>query len=62
LAAEWGGPQQVLCLTPRQFLAFLQLSSDRHNRGLGETLMIAALGARGDAKQVQKLITKLSGE
>ncbi len=50
----------VWSYTPRRISAFLWFASERRRKELAEQLAIATNAARGDPKQVKKMITAMS--
>ena len=50
-----------MTLTPRQIVAYLEFSDrlDRINRG--HALTIAAIGAQGDSKTIEKMLKDFNG-
>lgn len=50
-----------MSLTPRQIAAYLEFSSKLDRIERADALMIAAIGAQGDSKSIEKTIKELSG-
>jgi len=48
-------------LTPRQIAAFLEFSGKLDRIERAEALMIAAIGAQGDSKAIEKTLKELNG-
>jgi len=50
-----------MTLTPRQIAAYLQFSDRLDRIDRAHALIIAAIGAQGDQKAIEKAIKELSG-
>jgi len=48
-----------MSLTPRQIAAYLEFSDKLHRIERADALMIAAIGAQGDSKAIEKTIKEL---
>jgi hypothetical protein len=50
-----------MMLTPRQIAAYLEFSTKLDRNERADALMIAAIGAQGDSKAIEKTHKELSG-
>ena len=50
-----------MTLTPRQIAAFLEFGEKLNRIERASDLMIAAIGAQGDSKSIEKTIKDISG-
>lgn len=50
-----------MMLTPRQIAAYLEFSDKLDRIDRANALMVAAIGAQGDSKHIEKTIKELSG-
>jgi len=50
-----------MTLTPRQIAAFLEFSNKLERNERADALMIAAIGAQGDSKAIEKTLKEISG-
>jgi hypothetical protein len=50
-----------MTLTPRQIAAYLEFSGELDRIERADALMIAAIGAQGDSKAIEKTVKELSG-
>ena len=50
-----------MSLTPRQIAAFLEFSDKVDRIERADALMIAAIGAQGDSKAIEKTLKEISG-
>ncbi|MDE2467226.1 MAG: hypothetical protein KGL35_00355 [Bradyrhizobium sp.] len=53
-------PAEILAMTLRRMNAALELAESRRRRHAAEKLSFAALAARGDGKDIQKQIERLT--
>ena len=53
-------PDYAMTLTPRQIAAYLEFSDKLDRIERADALMIAAIGAQGDSKAIEKTIKELS--
>jgi hypothetical protein len=50
-----------MTLTPRQIAAYLEFSNELDRIKQADALMIAAIGAQGDTKVIEKTLKELNG-
>ena len=50
-----------MMLTPRQIAAYLEFSNELDRIERADALMIAAIGAQGDSKAIEKVLKEISG-
>jgi hypothetical protein len=50
-----------MTLTPRQIAAFLEFSNKLDRSDRADALVIAAIGAQGDDKAIEKMLKDISG-
>ena len=51
-----------MTLTPRQIAAYLEFSNQLDRIEKADALMIAAIGAQGDNKAIEKMLKELNSE